>query len=622
MNELRAHFPNLPDVVLMNYLAMSNSDIGRCTQLLNNAIANGNPNLQIYQPQILIPNPQIPPKTVYQHDVPIQNQNPPQNYPIIIHHPQIQNQKPTIQHQPVRRIKITNPKPKQEVILGSSSDSDIEFEAAPPNPNPFFLLNINQPQMPVQRIPIFPQPRQINPIREDPNLQLQIRLQQLEQRFLEQQQYFQRISQIEIRPPLKLPQRKTEVMGITFTLPVIPEKAIKLITDSLRVSPEMDFARASSFLELVIQTDKYPDDIIDRLLLAASDTRQAPSPSFAKDYSIVLQNLFPKITQANLKRIFFANGKRLLTTIDSLQKNPPNAIMKTPRKPVSEIVISDLFVAYDIIQIENREQTKKQEEEKRLQEEKEIEEARANGSLIECSCCFCEVPIDKCLQCPEGHLFCRDCVMKMIETTIAEGRSSVKCPAMDGCGMDIPMSELERTMPEKTLERLFQTEAINDVTKSGLDHLVTCSNCGFIVQFLGSGNMKCPQCGKETCSKCGCPAHRGKTCEEAKAMDPDKIIEEKMNDAIIRVCPNCHTPFMKDEGCNKMVCPRCDTWICYWCRKVIPKEVGYDHFWRQPGPCPPDKCPLWVENKQLHIIEAAKAKIDATDEIKKEEQKD
>ena len=92
MNELRAHFPNLPDVVLMNYLAMSNSDIGRCTQLLNNAIANGNPNLQIYQPQILIPNPQIPPKTVYQHDVPIQNQNPPQNYPIIIHHPQIQNQ--------------------------------------------------------------------------------------------------------------------------------------------------------------------------------------------------------------------------------------------------------------------------------------------------------------------------------------------------------------------------------------------------------------------------------------------------------------------------------------------------------------------------------------------------
>lgn len=416
------------------------------------------------------------------------------------------------------------------------------------------------------------------------------------------------------KPPPILPKRQCTVMGINYTIPILPEQALKLIENALKLAPESNFAKASAYLDLVIRTDKYPDDIVDRLVLAANDIHQYASVDFQGDAMNILKNQYNNISINFLRSAFMHNKSRLINTIDSLTSKPP-APMKSVRGKVNSMTITNYFITYDLMQLEKRELAKKAEQDAEAREKAEIEEARANGSLIECGCCFCEVPFDRCLQCPEGHIFCKDCVMKMIETTISEGRSSVKCPAMDGCGLDIPMSQLERAIPEKTLQRLFQTEAMNDVIRSGIPNLVKCANCGFIVEFLGSSNMRCPQCQKETCSKCGLLAHPGKTCEEAKAVDPEKLIEEKMNDAIIRVCPNCNTPFMKDEGCNKMVCPRCDTWICYWCRKVIPKNVGYDHFWRQGGPCPPDRCPLWVENKQLHIIEAAKAKLDAKDEL-------
>lgn len=53
-------------------------------------------------------------------------------------------------------------------------------------------------------------------------------------------------------------------------------------------------------------------------------------------------------------------------------------------------------------------------------------------------------------------------------------------------------------------------------------------------------------------------------------------IEEAMSAALIRKCNKCNTPFVKEEGCNKMTCTRngCMNIQCYVCAK----SCGYDHF--------------------------------------------
>jgi TRIAD3 protein (E3 ubiquitin-protein ligase RNF216) len=105
------------------------------------------------------------------------------------------------------------------------------------------------------------------------------------------------------------------------------------------------------------------------------------------------------------------------------------------------------------------------------------------------------------------------------------------------------------------------------------------------------------------------------TCEQLAGMDVNRFVEEQINEAVVRVCPKCKAQFIKEEGCNKMECPRCHAWICYWCRKEIPKEIGYGHFWRAQGACPPDKCPLWVSDSTLHRLEELHAKERAAEEI-------
>jgi TRIAD3 protein (E3 ubiquitin-protein ligase RNF216) len=105
------------------------------------------------------------------------------------------------------------------------------------------------------------------------------------------------------------------------------------------------------------------------------------------------------------------------------------------------------------------------------------------------------------------------------------------------------------------------------------------------------------------------------TCEEFRDLDKDRYVEEKMNEAVVRICPKCNAQFMKEEGCNKMECPRCRAWICYWCRKEIPREIGYGHFWRARGACPPNRCPLWVADTILHRLEAVHAQEQTTEEL-------
>ena len=60
--------------------------------------------------------------------------------------------------------------------------------------------------------------------------------------------------------------------------------------------------------------------------------------------------------------------------------------------------------------------------------EMKLEEARKNGELHECGCCF----DDECLfeemqACADGHIFCKECIRRSCEAAVGQGQTKFQC---------------------------------------------------------------------------------------------------------------------------------------------------------------------------------------------------
>lgn len=232
------------------------------------------------------------------------------------------------------------------------------------------------------------------------------------------------------------------------------------------------------------------------------------------------------------------------------------------------------------------------------------EQYQKDGQMIECRCCYGEFAFEELTQCADGHLFCKECLIKYAqEAVFGSGKSELSC--MEGsCTCSFPTSELEKVLPETILCKYYERKAEEEVAAACADELVRCPFCNF--PALLDNDVKrfsCPnpRCRKETCRKCQglWKEHMNLTCEQLAEKDDIKYrtsIEEKMTAARIRKCHKCGTGLIKSEGCNRMSC-RCGAQMCYLCRAAI---NGYDHFCQHPrspgAPCQDcAKCSLWTD---------------------------
>ncbi|KAM4632256.1 E3 ubiquitin-protein ligase RNF216 isoform 2-T2 [Discoglossus pictus] len=235
------------------------------------------------------------------------------------------------------------------------------------------------------------------------------------------------------------------------------------------------------------------------------------------------------------------------------------------------------------------------------------EQYQKDGQLIECRCCYENFAFEELTQCMDGHLFCKECLIKYAqEAVFGSGRSQLSC--MEGtCSCDFPTSELEKVLPENILIKYYERKAEEDISAACADELVRCPSCSFpAVLDKGVDRFSCPNphCRKETCRKCQklWKEHMNLTCEQLAESDEIKYrtnIEEKMTAARVRKCHVCGTGLIKSEGCNRMSC-RCGAHMCYLCRAAI---NGYDHFCQHPhspgAPCRECKrCSLWTDPTQ------------------------
>ncbi|XP_056359391.1 E3 ubiquitin-protein ligase RNF216 [Oenanthe melanoleuca] len=245
------------------------------------------------------------------------------------------------------------------------------------------------------------------------------------------------------------------------------------------------------------------------------------------------------------------------------------------------------------------------------------EQYQKDGQMIECRCCYGEFAFEELTQCADGHLFCKECLIKYAqEAVFGSGKSELSC--MEGsCTCSFPTSELEKVLPENILCKYYERKAEEEVAAACADELVRCPFCNFPA-LLDSDvkRFSCPnpRCRKETCRKCQglWKEHMNLTCEQLAEKDDIKYrtsIEEKMTAARIRKCHKCGTGLIKSEGCNRMSC-RCGAQMCYLCRVPI---NGYDHFCQHPrspgAPCQDcAKCSLWTDpteddEKIIHEIQ-------------------
>lgn len=79
-----------------------------------------------------------------------------------------------------------------------------------------------------------------------------------------------------------------------------------------------------------------------------------------------------------------------------------------------------------------------------------------------------------------------------------------------------------------------------------------------------------------------------------------------MTAALVRVCNSCKKPFLKDYGCNHMVCD-CGNEQCFVCSENI---NGYGHFGDLPGMCPQSE-----DTEQRLRMEVASAQNNMVREI-------
>ncbi|TRM63521.1 hypothetical protein BD626DRAFT_494567 [Schizophyllum amplum] len=255
------------------------------------------------------------------------------------------------------------------------------------------------------------------------------------------------------------------------------------------------------------------------------------------------------------------------------------------------------------------------------------QEYEDSGDGIECGCCFTAYPFYKMVQCPDAHLFCKDCMLSYAESKLGSHDVKIACMDQSGCKELFPESELRRLLPDKLMDLYDRVKQRKEIEQAGLDGLEECPFCDYKCvidnpdeKLFRCGNFE--DCGAVSCRNCKKQDHLPRTCQEVdddKILDSQHLVEEAMSDAMVRKCPNpaCQKPFIKDDGCNKIYCTNCRTLSCYICRKMI---NGYEHF-NQAAPGAPstsNKCLLWdgpVERRHAEEVGAAAKR--ALEEYKK-----
>lgn len=135
----------------------------------------------------------------------------------------------------------------------------------------------------------------------------------------------------------------------------------------------------------------------------------------------------------------------------------------------------------------------------------------------------------------------------------------ITCMDMSGCQELFTDGVLAGILTASAMSLYHRLRQMKDLEMAGIDGLESCPHCPFAV-VIDNPNEKLfrclnPECLKVTCRKCKRPDHIPKRCEEVEEafkLDNRHAVEEAMSAALMRRCPKCAKPYLKESGCNKI----------------------------------------------------------------------
>lgn len=148
------------------------------------------------------------------------------------------------------------------------------------------------------------------------------------------------------------------------------------------------------------------------------------------------------------------------------------------------------------------------------------EQAAKDGSQVECGCCCCDLAIENAVQCTDGHLFCRTCLLRYVEESVfGTGKAVVTCMSTsEACDGFFAESMLRKSLPDKVMRAYDDAIAKLSLKGAAIANLVTCRACQMQVEMPEEAGsvLVCSSCGVDTCRHCGEESHVPLRCSEVE----------------------------------------------------------------------------------------------------------
>lgn len=191
-----------------------------------------------------------------------------------------------------------------------------------------------------------------------------------------------------------------------------------------------------------------------------------------------------------------------------------------------------------------------------------------------------------CIDCAIGYLQpILTMMLNKIRLNIKNDISNIKCPGSfqgllrNKCKCSRRLRQMD--IPECSLSLdIFRITYILENNNTCLCPNEKCGNIFEIDAHYPNINLRCNYCNITWCRQClTMPFHVGKSCieveiENNKSENGQYILDMKKQ-GILKFCPQCRSPCIKNDGCNKMQCSQCNVVWCWLCTKP---DIDYDHY--------------------------------------------